>query len=130
MILKRSSIFNCIGCCSVICSVILFSFSQSLADDWNTTDEILFASYTISSVIDYFQTNYIFEHPEKHHEWNPIIKNNKKCFIPLYFAGRIIGTRLLSNWLPKHRRAILLLSLSASSMMVGHNITVGIKCSF
>jgi len=103
---------------------------------WDIPDKILFSFLVSFHVIDSLQTSYIFNHPERYREENPIIKKGVdqigKGFIPLYFIGFTGLEFLVINDMKSslmRKTTLFLFNINAFSF-VANNYDIGIGLNF
>ena len=114
----------------IIFLLLLLPSICSAQDSWDKTDKILFTSFIALEIIDYTQTNYIFEH-DGYYERNPIIDEIGQKGLPIYFGLTTLAVGLTTDYLkPKYRTKFLIIMNSIQLFFVFNNYSLGIGFSF
>jgi hypothetical protein len=106
------------------------------ADDWATTDKVLFGTYVVASAIDAGQTLQALDerNPDGSRtfwELNPVFGDypSDKKMIGMKLAGATF-LFLAADQFPKYRRQILLTAALIQVSIVAHNVHIGMKVQF
>lgn len=103
--------------------------------DWDMIDKTLLGVLIGSTAIDYFQTRYIFDNPDRFYETNSIIVDGVdrfgKGFIPIYFIALTLFDGLIADWLSSdYRKPWLGIRVGGAIDTVYKNYSVGIRLEF
>jgi len=103
-------------------------------DKWQTMDIALESAYLVTSILDWRQTTYGSEHPDRFYEKNQIMgRYPSERTINTFFAVRAILHPLITHVLPEkyHIRAIFQsVTLLESADAVRNNYAIGVKIRF
>lgn len=102
----------------------------SRADEWNTTDKVLFGTYVALSAYDAAQTDQGIR-SGKYIERNPLY-GEQPSTATLYASKAIVAAGLwwLVDRFPEARRPILLIGNALEISCVAHNLSIGLKVNF
>ena len=109
---------------------------NSRADDWKTTDRVLFGTYLTASAIDAAQTIHALD--QRHPNGKPMFREVNPLYGEQPSDSRIILTKLVSAgiiyWVadrvPSARRTTLWLVNALQFGVVAHNASIGMKVKF
>ncbi len=115
--------------------LILFLMMLALpvrADDWTTTDKVLFATSSALLVADWAQTRYTVKNPEQFHDHNRLLGEYPSMGkVNAYFASVLVLNYFVTDALPpKWRTAYQAGLITLELVVVGHNKNIGIGMSF
>jgi uncharacterized protein (DUF486 family) len=115
----------------VVGAYLLLSSLVAQAEQWTETQKTLAASYLIAHVIDWGQTRYIAQTPDKSTEYNSILGSHPSMAkVNTYFLlTPVLWYYALDN-IPQYRTAALTVLNLVQIGVVAHNYHVGIKVSF
>ena len=93
-------------------ALILALFSAPMAhagEPWDTTDKVLGATAASLLVVDWGQTLYIADNPDKYYERNIIMgEHPSRGQVNVYFATVLVGGYFFADWLsPDNRKRFL-----------------------
>ena len=108
---------------------------QKTNAEWDTIEKTSLGVLIGLTTIDYFQTRYIFDNPDRFYETNSIIVDGVdkfgKGFIPIYFIGLTLFDGLIADWLPSdYRKTWLGIRVGGAIDTVHGNYSIGIGFSF
>lgn len=106
------------------------------ADDWKTTDKVLFGTYLAASAIDAAQTIHALD--QRHPNGQPMFREVNPLYGEQPSDGRIILTKLIgagviyliADRVPSARRTTLWLVNALQIGVVAHNASIGMKVGF
>lgn len=110
--------------------LLLPNFAQA---EWTSVNTKKEATYIALHVIDWGQTRYIVEHPEKYKEASPVIGNNPTLGkVDSYFIKSGIIHIGIGYILPQGywRDLYQNISIGVKAGVVGYNYSLGVKVSF
>jgi len=114
-------------------TLALFSITTH-ADEWRESDTYREATYQVLNVIDWGQTRYIAEHPERYREKGAAFFIGEYPSIGTvnnYMIGSAVLHLIASNYLPhKWREAFQYVTIGDKLNATISNFSVGIKVSF
>jgi hypothetical protein len=120
----------------LIATFVIFFLSSTASfakDKWDTTDKILFTSFTALMVVDYGQTQDIFKRQsEGYYEKSNIIikKYGQKSVLPWFIVSEV-GAWLIADQLPSKWRKTWLVAVNALEIkMIHNNYSIGLKVNF
>jgi len=101
-------------------------------DKWTKKDYVLHTVMTSAMAVDWLQTRYIAEHPDKYYETNPILgKHPSKTEVDLYFLGSWLVTTGIVHFTKEKYRFIPQVGHTALSIKcIIHNDSIGIGMTF
>jgi len=114
----------------LIILILLLVYSPiHAADKWDKMDYSLLAASSVLKVIDWQQTRYIANNPDRFYEQNPILgKHPSETEVNLYFVASYAGQVIIAHYLPsKYRKCWLGLWIGMSGRNSIHNNSIGIK---
>lgn len=112
-------------------TVMVFAFTADVrADEWKTTDKVLFGSYVALSAYDAAQTDQGIR-SGKYIEKNPLF-GERPSTARLYVTKAVVagGIYWLADTFPQARRAILLIGNALEISVVAHNASIGMNVKF
>jgi len=111
--------------------IILSSFLVGCAttDKWSTTERTKEAAWLILHAVDWRQTAYAMDRPDKYEELNPILgKHPSEGRLNLFILTTTIGHILITNYIPKEHRSVWQnISIGFKLGAVSNNFYVGAK---
>lgn len=125
--------------------ILLLPFSNLHASDkWTKQDYVLEITWEVLHLIDWSQTRYIAEHPDKYWEINPILGNHPSIEkVDLYMGAGAIVHPIISHILPRKAKFLWMdnvywyprttwqsITITMSGSAVINNLSIGIKCEF
>ena len=108
--------------------VLFTTFIQdtSTGGDWDKLDKALFITYSICQLALLGQANYIFE-DEEYGAYKPFLTARRKLFLPVYYAGSVLGAGYLADKVTPLRRKLLLSAFILISVdIISDNMRIGI----
>ena len=95
-------------------------------------DQILYYSSNMMSIVDWSQTRYIAENPDKYWEVNPLLgKHPSRARVDNYFMSWWIVNQFVARVMPEDfARVYLAGNLMLELTLVDYNVGVGVKCDF
>jgi len=116
----------------ILILIFLFLCNPAFAfEDWDKMDYTLLGTSTVLQVMDWRQTRYFVNYPEKYYEINPILgKHPSSSEVDLYFAGSFILKLGIAYILPSKWRKIWLgglTILSGACVINNHSIGINIR---
>jgi len=117
--------------CLLGASLGLFS-GGAKAQSWDTTDKALAGVALTALAVDWGQTRYIAQHPEKYKELNGFLGNHPSVKrVDTYFPVVIIGGYFLADYLSSENRKLLLGIVAVVEIGVtARNRHIGVKIAF
>jgi len=98
--------------------------------DWDKLDKALFITYSICQLALLGQANYIYENKE-YGAYKPFLTARRKLFLPVYYAGAVLGAGYLADKVTPIRRKLLLSTFILISVdIISDNMRIGIGFSF
>ena len=116
----------------LIVMLVLITSNAFAFDKWSKVDYSLAAAALTVDTIDWLQTRYIADHPNKFYELNPIIGRHPSTEkVNTYFISTILIGAGIAYVLPSKWRKVWLGSCTAIELGVtAHNFDVGIGLRF
>lgn len=101
-------------------------------DPWSPVDRQREAAYLVLHAIDWGQTLYIADHPDTHHEQNPLLgPHPTRGRVHGYFAATALLHVGLVHVLPaRWRPAVQMLSIAIEAGTVASNWRAGVRLAF
>jgi hypothetical protein len=120
--MKKISLLIFLGCISLSPGVIF-------ADDWDTSEKVLMATFVLGQTVNYSQANYVINEPgwEEASPWIPEETNK----LLLYKAGSTLVVSIVAHFLPhKWRKAVLMGSNAVVWGFVANDFNAGVRFQF
>lgn len=112
--------------------LLLFSSTVNAENrPWTDTEKQLFVAHTALVIADWSQTRYIAKHPQEYRETNPLFGTHPSLDkVDLLFAATIIGSYYVIDSLDSKREKYLITATIVRSLVVGHNLNLGLRIGF
>jgi len=116
----------------LLLAALLFAPQARAADPWDKADLALAGTYLALKAVDFGQTRYIAQHPERFRECNPIIgRHPSESDVIVYFALGAVVDAAVAHFLPSKWRKIYLGARIATSLVcVANNASIGLKVAW
>lgn len=114
-------------------ALILSFTTPAFADEWKTTDKVLFGAFIGLQVIDTLQTYEIRKHPDEWKETNPLYGSppnmSKVIAVKALYTGLVYYLLDTQTSSEGRTRALLVLDAVAAAVVI-HNHGIGIRIQF
>jgi transcriptional regulator with XRE-family HTH domain len=116
----------------LLLAALLFAPQAHAADPWDRTDLALAGAALTLKAVDFGQTRYVAQHPERFHECNPVLgKHPSESDVALFFAAGALTEIVVAHFLPAPwRKAWLGCCISGSLICTTHNASIGLKVAW
>ena len=110
---------------------LIFCQVQEVNAEWDDVDKALIIAYGMLQLASLAQANYIFDNEEEYGNYKPFLTARRKVFLPVYYAGALLGTAYLADQVTPTRRKLLLGAFILVSLdVISDNMSIGIGFSF
>lgn len=109
--------------------VLLVATDGHTSDPWSKGDILREVAYEVLLVMDWKQTRYIANNPDKYHEVNPLLGTHPTASeVDRFMAAQALGHILVTHFLPSSwRPAWQWVSIGEKGNMVWLNYRIGIE---
>ena len=118
--------------CVVLAIALTFSNACRAADDWDRWDTALLATASITTYIDWRQTQYIAQHPREFSETKNILGDHPTVgMVNAYFLRQSALSLAIAHLLPSDARKVFLGAVTAIELdTTTNNRRIGVKFQF
>ncbi len=116
----------------LVCLVFVFVTPTMAFDEPTEKQKVMYMTFTTLELIDWLQTRYIADNPDKYMEFNSILGESPNLEdVDKYFATCLIGSYILYKTLPDKWKTVYLTGgLILEVGCVGNNYRIGIGLKF
>ena len=120
--------------CSSIAAALLLCVPQPshALDEWRPADTNREATYLVLHALDWGTTLDIVDHPDTHHEHNPVIGSHPtRGEVNRYMAITALAHVAIARILPtRWREGFQYITIGMEVLCVGNNLNLGLKVNF